>query len=78
MKRPGLLLGFLLIAILLSSINFLTAAGASIRLGNTPEGEHPKVLLVSSMVDSSKMLARAASEEVIVIRYNPSKTSLDE
>jgi hypothetical protein len=39
--------------------------------------KHPKILLVSSRVDHADMLAAAAAEDVLVVRYDPKPTDLD-
>ena len=79
MKRLVLVFGCLLIMGLAFSTDIaasVTGAAGSINI--VPEEEHPKILLVSSLVDNADMLAGAASDGVIVVRYNPRTTSMAE
>ncbi len=76
MKRLSLLLGFLLLTGSIFTANlFFTISQPE---GCNLEGENPKVLLVSTLVDDADMLARAASDGVLVVRYNPRETSLED
>ena len=79
MKRLGVVFGFLLIVSSVFSVSIAASVTGAVGSVNfVHDVEHPKILLLSSLVDHAELLAGAASEEVLVLRYDPRETSLEE
>jgi len=66
----------LIIGLIISSI--LLTSNKTVNDGNNRIISNPKILLISSHIDHANLLAEAASEDIIVVRYDPKTTSLNE